>query len=216
MICKPRQLPMELLKETFEVDESSPTGLKWKNRPRRHFCSDGRWIEFNRDTAGKSAGGLEKLRGRKKKISWRINIYKKVYFVHRIVYALAHNIDPDGFLIDHIDGNPLNNKVSNLRLVDYNQNSLNRMGNKGASSKYKGVCFAKYTNRWRSLITNKGKTYHLGYFDKEEDARDAYREAAIKIHGEFAKFELDEHEITPTVDQTAMAPLSELNNIPSK
>lgn len=216
MSYKTRPLPIELLKETFEVDENSPTGLKWKTRPRHHFSSDGRWIEFNRDSAGKPAGGLEKLRGRKKKISWRINIYGNVHFVHRIIYALAHNIDPINLLIDHIDGNPLNNKVSNLRLVDYNQNSLNREGNKNASSKYKGVCFAKYANKWRAGITNKGINYHLGYFEREEDARDAYRKAAIQIHGEFAKFELDEHEILPTFNKPTMAPASELENIKSK
>jgi len=93
-----------------------------------------------------------------------------------------------GKLSDHIDGNGLNNVKTNLRLCDYSQNAANQ----GAfiypkSSKFKGVCWYKREKKWTARINKKGKRKHLGYYDDEIEAAQAYNEAAQKAFGDFAR-----------------------------
>jgi len=101
--------------------------------------------------------------------------------LHRII------MNPkDGFIIDHIDHNGLNNKRENLRICTYSNNQANRKPS-NLTSKYKGVSRAadKYTTvLWRAQITKDGKCYNLGRFDNEIDAALAYDKKAIDLHGE--------------------------------
>lgn len=97
---------------------------------------------------------------------------------------------PPGKHIDHIDGNPLNNQRSNLRVCSHAENQMNRKKSDGLSSKYKGVSWHKQTEKWRATIKiNQGLMY-LGLFEVEEDAARAYDEAAKEHFGEFAKVNL--------------------------
>lgn len=105
---------------------------------------------------------------------------KTVYMHRLLVGALA---DEE---VDHINGNPLDNRRSNLRVASRAQNMANSIGRCG-SSKYKGVCRKKQTGRWSAQIGQEGRGTHLGYFDKEEDAAAAYDQAAVSTYGEFAK-----------------------------
>jgi hypothetical protein len=101
---------------------------------------------------------------------------QKSYKVHRIV-AFAYldlDIDNPKILIDHIDRYTQNNNVSNLRQVSHQQNCFNRTA--------KGYCWHKRDNKWEAKIKLDGKTIHLGYFEKEEDARQAYLIAKEKYH----------------------------------
>ena len=75
--------------------------------------------------------------------------------------------------IDHIDGNPLNNSISNLRAVDHQQNNFNRTKAKG---------FYRKSRKYISQIKLNGKRIHLGVFDNETDARNAYLEAKKIYH----------------------------------
>lgn len=94
---------------------------------------------------------------------------------------------PPYLFVDHINHNGLDNRKANLRIVTPAQNSRNRVkGKNKKSSKYKGVCLDKETNKWRSAIRFNRKPIHLGYFESEEDAAKAYDEAAEKLFGEFA------------------------------
>ena len=110
----------------------------------------------------------------------RININNKKLVVHRINYY-AHNKEWDindvskTNWIDHIDGNIANNNISNLRVVTAQQNQFNRHTAKGYS-------WHKNANKWRAYIMLNGKTIHLGVFDTEEEARNAYLEAKKKYH----------------------------------
>ncbi len=88
-----------------------------------------------------------------------------------------------GQLVDHIDGDPLNNTRANLRICNNTQNSWNTGNRRG---KYKGTTLLKY-GKWQATITANGKPKYLGVFESEEAAALAYNEAAKVLHGEFAR-----------------------------
>ena len=91
-------------------------------------------------------------------------------------------------VVDHIDGNGMNNIRENLRPSSFSQNQGNRKKTPGTSSRFKGVTWVKHKYRqcWKATIKAYGESYFLGEFFNEEDAARAYDEAAIKIFGEFA------------------------------
>jgi hypothetical protein len=82
---------------------------------------------------------------------------------------------PDGFMIDHINHNTLDNRSCNLRLADNRLNQSNR--DQVTSSKYTGVCWDKPTKKWRAQIRIDGRLHNLGLFEVEEEAYEAYVEA---------------------------------------
>lgn len=99
---------------------------------------------------------------------------------------------PKNMMVDHINGNGLDNRKENLRICTRSQNLMNSQNPKDAkTSKYKGVCFNKQTKTngkvWRSEIRLNKKAIFLGAFYEEKDAAKAYNEAALKYFGEFAK-----------------------------
>lgn len=101
-----------------------------------------------------------------------------------------HNIllpTEDGYELDHINGNTLDNRRDNLRVATHQQNMWNRKPPRGTSSKFKGVSFQKATNYWKANIKINDKQKHLGCFWDEEEAAIAYNRAAKDMHGEFAK-----------------------------
>jgi hypothetical protein len=89
--------------------------------------------------------------------------------------------------IDHIDGNPLNNRWKNLRLATRGENQFNRGADYTNTSGYKGVTYHKQCRKWVARIGHKRKSYHLGLFETAKTAHAAYCEAAIRLHGEFAR-----------------------------
>jgi hypothetical protein len=94
---------------------------------------------------------------------------------------------PASLVVDHIDGNGLNNQKSNLRLLTDAQNQINKTNKrKGCSSRFKGVSFFTSRGLWRATIQLNRKWTCLGCFPTEEQARDAYAAAAVRVHGEFA------------------------------
>lgn len=97
---------------------------------------------------------------------------------------------PEGYRIDHIDGDGLNNRRSNLRICTASENSCNVRKRKGTTSIYKGVTWSKSKNRWCVSITKNRKTHYVGVFMDEHKAGEAYNEAAKKHHKEFAKLNI--------------------------
>lgn len=87
--------------------------------------------------------------------------------------------------IDHIDGNPLNNTISNLRRCTRWQNSCNRKFN--TLSGFKGLVFIKSLNKWRAQIRVHGKLLYLGFYVNPKEAALAYDKAARKYFGEFSR-----------------------------
>lgn len=86
-------------------------------------------------------------------------------------------------LVDHIDGNTMNNRRSNLRVATHAQNVRNARGRTGA---YKGTRWNKLTNRYTAEIQAAGVRKYLGSFATAKEAHEAYVKAAIELHGEFA------------------------------
>jgi hypothetical protein len=107
--------------------------------------------------------------------------------MHREILPL-----PQGLLVDHIDGNGLNNQRENLRPCTCMENTRNAVGKKNSTSMYKGVDWVSRDAVWRSSIRVKGRLIFLGNFDKEADAALAYNKAAIQHFGEFAKLNVIE------------------------
>tara|TARA_R110002153_G_scaffold187391_1_gene340430 strand:- start:324 stop:803 length:480 start_codon:yes stop_codon:yes gene_type:complete len=110
----------------------------------------------------------------------RIAINKKRYPLHRLIYKF-HNDDWDitdsskNNFIDHININPLDNRIENLRILNASQNSRNIKKKQNCSSKYIGVCWDKLGNKWRARIEINGKKKSIGQFDTEEEASEAYQ-----------------------------------------
>jgi len=88
----------------------------------------------------------------------RCNVDGRLYLAHRIIWFLHHGKDPGDRLIDHIDGNPSNNKISNLRLSDKVANGMNRLG-------LRGVQRVKNYNSWRVSFRGKHYGYHHDFFE---------------------------------------------------
>jgi hypothetical protein len=93
----------------------------------------------------------------------------KRFQAHRIAWALHYGFWPKD-QIDHINGIKTDNRFCNLREATNSQNGKNLGLSKANSSGNKGVCFEKYTNRWRATIRVNGKTISLGRFHNIEQA----------------------------------------------
>ncbi len=107
----------------------------------------------------------------------------KRFYMHRVILNT-----PDGMETDHINGDKLDNRKSNLRICTRLENCHNRKKYRnGIKSKFKGVSVFKGTGRFCAYLRNCGKKIHLGYFDSEDDAARAYNEHAKRMFGEFAR-----------------------------
>jgi hypothetical protein len=110
--------------------------------------------------------------------------------------------EPKGFLVDHLNGNSLDNRGANLRAATRAQNAQNREKQENTSSKYIGVCVHKRDGKYNASICYKGRKLWLGAFDNEIDAAKAYDVAARKYYGEHAKVNFPaEAEAAPALSQ---------------
>lgn len=129
--------------------------------------------------------------------SWHFNPngYAESYFVdqetgkticirmHRMIMGAEKNQ-----MIDHVNGNGLDNRKENLRFCTRSQNAVNSKLNKNNSSGFKGVCRAKNSTAkiWKAQVQTKRKPIYLGLFENPIDAARAYDETIERIFGEFA------------------------------
>ncbi len=105
--------------------------------------------------------------------------------IHRLIIDCT-----DDKVVDHINGNSLDNRKSNLRVCFHKENIRNQKKHNRkikCSSNYKGVCWDSKNNKWEAYITFNYKKIKLGRHLKEKDAAEAYNDAAIKYFGEFAR-----------------------------
>ena len=114
----------------------------------------------------------------------RIDGVKYNLRMHRLIFARKIGRELLQYeIIDHIDGNGLNNRRSNLRLATNSQNAMNQR--RQAGRKYKGVSKEKTRNKWRAQITIGRKKIHIGCYDSQDEAYRAYCEKAKELFGEF-------------------------------
>ncbi len=110
-----------------------------------------------------------------------VTIYKnkksRTFCVHQLVAMafLGHNPNGHQLVVDHINDDRSDNKVENLQIVTQRFNSYKTQGT--YSSEYKGVSWSKINQKWKSQILTNKKVKHIGYFDCELKAHQAYKNA---------------------------------------
>lgn len=115
-----------------------------------------------------------------------IMINKKRYNASRVAWCLFHKKNHTK-IIDHINCDGLDNKISNLRECTFNQNMHNRRKQKNNTSGYKGVSRATRSDRWLVNICLDGKNKRIGEFENIDDAILAYRYASEEHHKEYGR-----------------------------
>ena len=129
--------------------EESSTGLVWK-------------ADRGKLRAGQEAGTLNR------KGYFQVRFKYCNYKSHRVAYFLNTGIDPEENQIDHIDGDPSNNKISNLRLATNKQNQDNKKKSINNTSGVTGVSWCKTSKKHFAHIRCYSKTINLGVFNKSD------------------------------------------------
>lgn len=176
-----KQLPdPELLRRLIDYDPD--TGLMvWRTRTPDMYSSgllpqhsaEAKCASWNRQYDGRPALNvvLDQYRAGR--------VFDATILAHRAAWAIVHSAWPDGE-VDHIDGNPTNNRISNLRVVSHLVNCRNQ---KLRSTNTSGVCGVDYFQGiWRARIRADGKLRQLGSFKTKAEAVDARRQAE-RQHG---------------------------------
>jgi hypothetical protein len=114
-------------------------------------------------------------------------VQRKAYRVHRIIFFMHHGYVPE--MLDHIDNNPLNNRIENLRPATYSQNNLNRGKTKINKTGYKGVFWRPSEKKFIAKLGFNNKKIFLGSFDDPKLAHEAYCAAAKRYAPDFARTE---------------------------
>jgi hypothetical protein len=115
-----------------------------------------------------------------------LGINGEEHLAHRLAWLYVHGEWPSAD-IDHINGDPGDNRLANLRPATRAQNSANAGKRTTNTSGLKGVCWSKKSCKWRAAITVNGQVIYLGLFDCPAEAHAAYARAAEQHCGEFAR-----------------------------
>ena len=162
------------LDEMFYIDPTSKTYLTWKSHKVRTHIN-------------KPAGYLNQKKNSPNDGRWMVSIKDSLFMVHRVVYSIHNKVNlNDGQVIDHIDGNSLNNNPANLRACSNKQNSWNRQKHKIGASLYKGVRRSTTKGKWFASISG----IYLGTFETEILAAIAYNKEAYILFGEYANYNI--------------------------
>jgi hypothetical protein len=156
-----------------------------------NFCTlttviNGRELKYDIETgliwcANKTSGKWKVKPSYKNNEYRRLTVGRKNYYIHRVIYKFYNpewNIDDASVQnnsIDHINGTKTDNYITNLRNLTNQQNHFNQ-------TNAKGYYWCVNSNKWKAAICLNGKNIHLGMFNLEEDARNAYLEAKKVYH----------------------------------
>lgn len=144
----------EILKEHFSYNENTG-GVVWVKPTAQ------------RVKVGDKAGYLGVNR------YYTIDFCNHKFLLHRLIWALYYGYWPPNH-VDHINRDPSDNRIVNLRLATREENMRNMNSHKGSLSTYKGVSWNKRAKKWQARIYRCGKSYYLGVFKTEKEAAEAY------------------------------------------
>jgi len=111
-----------------------------------------------------------------------IGINNKSYFAHKLIWIYHHGAIEKGIVVDHIDGDGLNNRMNNLRLSSMSMNARNRRLSNRNTTKHCGVYRQRGDGDYTAAICVNYKQIYLGYFHNIEDAIKARKKAEIKYN----------------------------------
>ncbi|WP_396189768.1 HNH endonuclease [Flavobacterium sp.] len=158
-------ITQELLKEYFEYKDGN---LYWKKNDFNH-----KRIKIGKKAGYKCKNGYT-----------QIGLFRKVYFLHRLIFIYHYGYTPN--IIDHIDNDKSNNKIENLRNINRQENNINVFKKKNNSSGVKGVSFNKRLNKWTAYINVNKKRVYTKLFETLEEAKFEVQKERIKYHGKYA------------------------------
>ncbi|MGB0817788.1 MAG: HNH endonuclease signature motif containing protein [Candidatus Puniceispirillaceae bacterium] len=143
--------PQKQLKSVFQYCKHSGK-LFWKKSVSRKCV------------VGKEAGSTVPVSG-----ALRVGLFGCDYLVHRIIWKMHYGTEPP--MIDHIDGNPKNNRIENLRKATASINNKNKRRDKRSKTGISGIYFNKNTQNYHARYSVNGKRVHVGYFPTLEEAK---------------------------------------------
>jgi hypothetical protein len=171
-------LPIWFLRECFSYDPHTGT-IRWRKRPRAHFPRDDDWFHWNKRNAGYTAFAVDGTGYGRSEVRFEGRRYRLT--AARVAFVLLHDRWP--FLVDHVDGNPTNNRAENIREATDAQNSWNRHRTQ-RPDKLRGAFLE--AGRWTASVNHNRKKIRLGCFATERDAHEAYCAFIREHRGEFA------------------------------
>jgi hypothetical protein len=115
-----------------------------------------------------------------------IGLYGKNHKAGWLAWFYVHGVWPQ--MIDHINGNPSDNSIGNLREVTYSQNNWNKRISKRNTSGYVGVHWSKRWGKWVAVIVKDRKSYFLGKYSDPAIASQAYQQKAVELFGEYHRY----------------------------
>lgn len=164
---------------------SSETGIfKWKERPVGMFAKPAHQKTWNKQNANREAG--HKASNGYVYITVHLSGDKHVIPAQVLAWLFVHGDWPQ-LDIDHKNGDRRDNRISNLRLATRSQNKSNQGMSSRNTSGYKGVSRVASSGKYQVIIGVNGATIYIGRFECARCAAEAYDEAAMRHHGEFAK-----------------------------
>lgn len=164
-------LTQEELNRLFIYDPESGH-LVWRRREQSDFKAERDWRAWNSNNAGSVAGSPNNFG------HIRVRYNNKFYLAHRLIWKMVNGEDPE--IIDHINGNPADNRIENLRSASIFSN----MRNVRTRSERKGRCFGVFRigRRWVVRIGEEGKQVQIGTFTRLHEAI-AIRKCAEIVRG---------------------------------
>lgn len=165
------EVTAEELKQYITYDPD--TGImRWGPKGRAHA---GGYIA---EVAGQPAGFIRSR-------YMAVKIKRVTVYAHRLAWFLTHEYWPE-HCVDHINRDPLDNRLVNLREATFSQNAMNAKLRHDSKSNRKGVSFRKARNKWEAYIKHNGVKLHLGEFSTFSGAMSARIAAEQKLFGPYA------------------------------
>ena len=155
-----KKITKDQIASVLDIDIQAGTAI-WKSRPREHFQTNRAYSTWNSRYAGKLAGCKTSPHG-----YWFISINNNRFLLHRIIWIYATGESP--LVIDHVDGNPSNNSIYNLRDCSFSENSRNQKKSSANKSGITGVRLHKGIYEAYGKVNR--KYVYLGSFKTIEDA----------------------------------------------